>query len=837
MSATTEPGVAGDPPDYPQAWEADVVASDGATVHVRPIVPADADGLVALHARSSQRTLYLRFFGPYPRIPERDLHRFTNVDYRDRVALVVELGDELIAVGRYERLDDRDEAEVAFLVEDAHQGRGLGSVLLEHLAAAGQEMGVVRFVAEVLADNHKMVQVFRHAGYDTRRSFDDGVVHLSFDIAPTDALRAVRYEREQRSESRSIERLLTPRTVAVIGASTDPNKLGYAILANLLVAGFTGGIYPVNPQAETVHGLTAYPTVLEVPDEVDLAVLAVPADEVPKVVVHCRARGVRGIVVVSGGFAERGEQGRAAQLELVATARASGMRIVGPNCFGIINTDPDFRLDASLATGLPDRGRIGMFSQSGALGAQLLERAGALGIGLSTFVSAGNRADVSGNDLLQYWATDPATEVIALHLESFGNPRKFARLARRVARHKPIVMVKSGRHTGASPGLTQTSQSITESSVDALFASTGLIRVDTVAELFDTVSVLAHQPLPRGRRVAVVGNSTAVGLLALDALLGNGLVPAGSGPTDIGSEGSPEDFAAAVGAALADPEVDAVLPVFVPPVAIPEIGYARALLDLAENADKPIIATFLGRDGVRAPLARPGEHGGATRGSVPSLPVDRAAGALARVVRYAEWRARPIGEFPALDDVDRDRAQQLVTEVLRAQPGEDVMPAETTAELLGCYRLTLAGDVDGAGDAGGADDQADAAVPVTVQIADDPSFGAVVSFGLTGTPIEVFGDVAHRVLPLTDRDAADLIRSVRAWPLLDGYAGADPVDADALAGVILRAARLAEDIPEVRALTLHIRAGAAGARISAVRCAVAAARGIEAPRRMTGGRL
>ncbi|MDQ3504775.1 MAG: GNAT family N-acetyltransferase [Actinomycetota bacterium] len=791
---------------YPLEWEADVVAADGATVHIRPITPEDADALLGLHARSSERTRYLRFFGSYPKVSDKDLFRFTNVDHSARVALVVLLGEDIIAVGRYERLDDRDEAEVAFLVEDAHQGRGLGSVLLEHLAAAAQERGVRRFVAEVLAENRRMISTFRDAGYQPSRSYDEGVVHLVFDIAPTEALRAVRYEREQRAESRSIQRLLTPRSVAVIGASNDPDKVGYAVLANLLSGGFSGPIYPVNTRAGMVQGRPAYPSLLAAPDEVDLAILTVPADAVPQVVVQCRERGVRGIVVMSGGFAERGAAGLLAQRRLVNTARGSGMRIVGPNCFGMINTDPEFRLNASLAAAVPSAGRIGFFSQSGALGAALLERADALGIGLSSFVSAGNRADVSGNDLLQYWATDPATEVVALHLESFGNPRKFARLARRVARTKPIVVVKSGRHTGTTPNLEGTSPTLAESSVEALFASTGIIRVDTVAELFDVVTLLAHQPLPRGPRVAVVGNSTAVGLLAVDSLLGNGLLLAGTQPVDIGADGTPEEFAAAASAALTDPEVDALVAVFVTPVSRSEDEYAKALVDLATDADKPIVATFLGRDGLPPSLVRRGDGDLALRGSVPSLPVDRAVAALARTVAYSQWRSRPVGVLPELSDTAPDRARALVMQVLAADPGGREVSGTQTRAVLACYRLIVAAEAEELPAAAGS-------VPTTVEISDDPSFGAVLSFGLSGVPIEIFGDRAYRALPLSDVDAADVIRSVAAWPLLDGYGGAVPVDAAAIENIVLRAGRLCDDIPEIARLRFAVLAHADGAEV------------------------
>ncbi|MDT4934408.1 MAG: hypothetical protein QOK11_2300 [Pseudonocardiales bacterium] len=393
-------------PHAPPHWEADVVVADGGTVHLRPMRPSDAEALVAFHGGLSSRTRYLRYFSAYPRIPERDLYRFTHVDHHDRVALVAELGGEIIAVGRYERTPDTDEAEVAFVVADAHQGRGIGSVLLEHLAAAGRERGIKRFHAVVLAENTAMIRVFRDAGYETTRHLEYGEVTLEFAIDETALTEAVMREREQRAEARSIQRLLFPSSVAVVGASSDEGKIGNAVFGNLLRMGFNGPLYPVNPDAKHVGGVRAYPSVVDVPDDVDLVVVAVPAASVPGVVEQCAARGVRGLVVISGGFGERGneierELGHQAQRALVASARAHGMRVVGPNCLGVVNTDPAVRLNASLAPLPPLTGRAGFFCQSGALGVAVLGEAARRGLGVSTFVSAGNRADVSGNDLLQ----------------------------------------------------------------------------------------------------------------------------------------------------------------------------------------------------------------------------------------------------------------------------------------------------------------------------------------------------------------------------------------------------------------------------------------------------
>jgi len=378
---------------------ADVLLSDGTAVHLRPIRPADAPAIVDLHSRMSDRTRYLRYFSPYPRIPERDLERFVNVDHADREAFVTVTGDRITAVGRYERLGpDSPDAEVAFVVEDAHQGRGIGSVLMEHLAEAARANGISRFVAEVLPQNGGMLRVFSDFGYQVRRRYEDGVVHLSFPIEPTEKSREVQESREQRTEAKSIARLLAPRGVAVYGASASGQGIGAAVLGHLRDGGFTGAIVPVHRSAERVAGLTAYPSAADARVEIDLAVIAVPPDGVTEAVRDAAAAGAGGAVVVSAGFAEAGPEGAAAQRALIETAHLAGLRVVGPNCLGVANTDPSVRLNATLAPVLPAAGRVGFFSQSGALGVALLAEADRRGLGLSSFVSAGNRADVSGND-------------------------------------------------------------------------------------------------------------------------------------------------------------------------------------------------------------------------------------------------------------------------------------------------------------------------------------------------------------------------------------------------------------------------------------------------------
>lgn len=865
---------------YPAHWEADVVLTDGGTVHMRPIVPDDAEAVREFHGKLSDRTRYFRYFGPYPRISEKDLKRFTTVDHSSRVAFVATLGGEIVSIGRYEQLEEKNSAEVAFVVADAHQGRGLGSILLEHLAAAARENGVRRFVAEVLAENATMVRVFRDAGYQVSRAIEEGVLHLEFDLDPTQQSISVARAREQAAEARSVHNLLHPRSVAVIGASADLTKIGYVVLSNLLAARFTGAVYPVNSEHSSVRGVRAYRDVLDIPDPVDLAVVAVPASGMNEVLDDCLTKGVTTLVVISSGFSDAGPAGREAERKMVVEARAHGMRVVGPNALGVLNTAPEVRLNATLATGFPPHGRVGFFCQSGALGTAILADAAARGLGLSTFVSAGNRADVSGNDLLQYWQTDRETDVVLLYLESFGNPRKFGRLARRLARQKPVVAVKTGRHT-TRPALTPTSVAMDDDAVARLFEQAGVIRVETLAQLFDTALLLVNQPLPQGDRLAVVGNSTAIGVLAADTARDGGLQLTRE-PVDTGPHPTPHDFAEAVRGALLDEEVDALVVVFVPPVAMPTTAYAaalRAVVDETEQAAyKPIVSTFVGTEGVPEGLAV-GDEQVSGFGSIPSYPSpERATRALVRANTYARWREQPAGEQVRPEGIDADTGAAVVQSALtEVDAAETELPDEQALRLLASYGIEIEpyrvveseDEAEQAADDVGypvvlkhaafgvvptaelADVRLDVTGPSDLRAAyrslresgltgrlyvqrmaprghscvlglqDDPSFGSVIGFGLSGPISDLVGDRAYRAVPLSDVDARWLIRAPKTAPLLTGWRGMKPVDTEALEQLALRVSVLAEDLPQVRSLLLDpVIVTANGARVARGRVVV-----------------
>jgi acyl-CoA synthetase (NDP forming)/GNAT superfamily N-acetyltransferase len=832
------------------------------------VEPGDKELLVEFYSRVSEESKYYRFFSPMPVLSEKDVSRFTEVDYVDRVAFILTLRGRMIAIGRYDVVKP-GRAEVAFLVEDAYQGRGIGQLLLEHLAQAARERGISKFVAEVLPDNSRMIQTFRDAGYKVASGYEDGVISLEFPIEVTDTAIGVLAAREHEAESASIHRFFNPRSVAIIGASRRQETVGQLIVRNLVTGDFTGRVYVVNPNTSAVSGMPAYKSVAEIPDEVDVAIVAVPAEAVQEVVLDCAAKGVHGLVVISSGFAETGDEGRRRQRRLVGLSRSYGLRLIGPNALGIINTDPQVSINASLAPIMPPRGRAGFFCQSGALGSAILEKVNNRGLGLTTFVSAGNRADVSGNDLLQYWEEDESTEVVMMYLESIGNPRKFSRIARRVSQRKPIVAVRSGRTTQGVPmGQMVRRIAAPPQAVDAMFKQAGIIQVDTLEDMFDVAQLLAHQPLPRGRRVAIVGNSDALGLLAADAAAGVGL--AVNKQVALPAEPSPDDFEDALDAAIDDPDVDAVVAVYIPPLNVSGDEIANVLAAVGEQSDKPLVTSFLGTEGVPELLRVPDVAGStAGRGSVPSYSsVESAVRALARVVEYAVWLRTP--ESPVGPDTDEQgdviAARQLVREMLSENPGGGELGRDQVTRLLATYGVELWPSravstpeeaVDAAADFGwdvvlkatgdhlrerpdqahvvshiaSAEEMVDAwrglasavgdpdpeggsgfvvqrnarpGVPITIRTTEDPLFGPVISFGMAGPLSELVGDRSYRIPPLSHRDAATMVREVKAAPLLFGYRGADVVDVDEVERLIRRVAQLQNDLPQISMLELGL---------------------------------
>lgn len=859
----------------------DAVLRDGSTVSIRPLSSHDEPALLAfLRGLSDDSRAFRYFAGTADGVLIETAYLETHADPLRRFNVVATTGDPERIVGHAvcARVDT-DRAEVAFAVADEYQGRGLGTILLGYLAEVAGRAGVATFVAYVLPANHAMLDVFRNSGFPLDVHAGPGELVVTFPTKITPGALDRFADRERVATTNALRAFFAPRAVAVIGASRQRGTIGGEIFHNLLADGFAGPVYPVNPSAGVVQSVLAYPSIEAVPGRVDLAVIAVPAEHVVAVARDCARVGVRALVVISAGFAETDEPGRRRQDELLRVCRASGMRLIGPNCMGVINTDPAVRLNATFASASPPVGRVGFFSQSGALGIAILDYAGTVGVGVSSFVSIGNKADISGNDLLEYWEADPRTDVILLYLESFGNPRKFSRIARRVGKTKPIIAVKSGR----SPAGVRATQSHTGSllaasdiTVDALFRQSGVIRTDTLGELFDVAVLLSTQPPPAGPRVGIVTNAGGPGILCADACQAEGLdVPPLSEQTAAAlraflppqaSVGNPVDMLASAPAAHylealravgADPNIDALIAIFIPPLVTQPEHVADAIVRAARElaGKKPVLTVFMSSRGVPPALR------GAV--AVPSyaFPED-AAIALARVVRYGEWRARPAAEVPPLAGISRDRAASIVATALgRSSDSGGWLQPDEVADLLSSYGLPVAAqrvvatpeaaaqaaealggpvavkavgpgllhksdvgalrlNLTGAGPVREAAAEmaerlaaagqrvegflvqamAPAGVEMLVGVVSDPQFGPTVAVGAGGVLVELLKDVTVRLTPIGPDDAAQMVRELKSYPLLTGYRGRPPADVPALEDVIVRIGAMVEALPQISEL-------------------------------------
>ena len=872
--------------DAPHAGR--LILRDGTTASIRVAQPSDREALSAFFERLSPESRRRRFSSVS--LPQAELIACLcdNSNPKRALALVVTRLHEgevrIVATASYAAMNEMT-AEVAFAVDDAFQGKGIGTLLLERLALLAVQNGFTRFWAVTHADNRAMQDVFRESGFAVREKWDKGDLEVDLSVQPSAASVARLELRDRIATTASIRPFFNPRAVAVVGASRDPSSIGYRVLDALVSNGFQGAVYPVNPIAAQIRGLRAYPNVRELPDGVDLAVVTVPRDVVMSVVDDCAARGVRVLVVVTAGFAEVGAEGRALQQKLVERVRGHGMRMVGPNCLGLLNTDPAVRLNASFSPIFPPAGRVAMSSQSGALGLAILAAARRFQLGLSTFVSVGNKADVSGNDLLQYWEEDEATDVILLYLESFGNPRRFARIARRVSQRKPIVVLKSGRTKagGRAAGSHTAALASSDVTVDALFQQTGVVRADTLEEMFDLALVLGNQPLPTGRRVGIITNAGGPGILGADACEAGGLtlpelspetkarltrfLPAAASmgnPVDMIASAAPEHYRQAVETVLASGEVDAVVVIYIPVGLAQTDAITKAVSDgvgaarSAGAGDRPVLLCWMDDQGGRK--LQLGQE------SVPSFAFPEAAArALSKVAAYADWRRRPVGVIPDFDDVDLTAVRRVCERAL-AERGQGWLSAQETMAVLQAVRLpvvpggvattkeqavqlaqqigfpvavklvsrqlvhkTEVGGVHLAlADAAAVDRAFDdirirlekrnqleamegvlvqpmlsSGVEVMVGMTQDPLFGPVIAFGLGGIHVEILGDVCFRVTPLTDRDAAEMVRSIKGYRLLQGYRGHPAADIEAIEEVLLRVSRLVEELPEISELDLN----------------------------------
>jgi acetyl coenzyme A synthetase (ADP forming)-like protein len=849
----------------------DVILRDGSTLRLRAPDRSDSGALLAFFEKLSPESLYQRFHGA-PRVDASLVDRVLEPDWIDRGALigvVADAGDSerVIALAEFARLRDPLQAEVAFTVADDFHGRGAATRLLEQLAIRAADAGIESFVAEVLPGNAAMLGVFRDAGFETTRTLSGGEVEVEFPIAPTTDYRTRVDERDHIAVAASLRPFFAPDRVAVVGASRRRGSIGGELFRNILAADFAGAVYPVNRDGEPVAGVRGYRTVSDIPESIDLAVICVPGGRVLDAADEALRKGVPALCVISAGFAEVGSEGVERQQQLLAMVRNHGARLVGPNCLGIAL--PALGLNATFAPRALPAGRIAFSSQSGALGLALLEKASERGLGFSSFISVGNKADVSSNDLLEWWEEDEATDVVLLYLESFGNPQKFARIARRVARRKPVVALKAGTSSAGARAASSHTAALagSDAAVDALFQSAGVLRARNLEELIDVATLLSSQPLPKGRRVAVLTNAGGLGILCADACEAAGLelpeltpesrtalegvLPSEASvanPVDLLGSATGKSYAAALPLVLADPGVDAVIALFVPPVVAGANEVAAAIRDAVEQTDagKPVLAVVVSADGTPETLT--GMDSPVATFAYP----ESAARALGTAASRAEWLRRPAGEVPAVEIAARREARRLVADRLASSADLWLDPADVRA-LLTAYGIPLVPehsvhDADEAAEAAralgfpvvvksgvpGAHKTETGGVALNLQdeaevreaarriggdlivqpmisgasellagVVQDPVFGPLVAFGPGGVFAELIGGAQFRIAPLTDQDADELVRGGKAGALVRGYRGAPPADEASLLDLVHRLSALAVDVPEVAELDVN----------------------------------
>lgn len=859
---------------YPAHWEADIALRDGSAAHLRPILPSDADALQRFHERQSEQSRYLRFFASMPRLSPRDLERFTVVDHHDRVAFVVLVGQEIIAVGRYDRIEP-DEAEVAFNVSDSRQGTGLASVLLEHLAAAARERGISTFTAEVLPQNTRMFNVFSDAGFDVARGYDDGVVQVSFRIDPTSRSLAVMAEREHRAESQAMERLLHPSSVLLVGVSTRADSPGGRFLAALEASGFDGAIHVIARDAFEIRGHRAHARIADVPGPVDLAVIALRPEACLEAIEECAGIGVRSVVIPTEGFSDTAD-GRRLQRELVARARLHGMRLLGPGAFGFLRTGEDEPISVSLSPALPPSGRVALAAQSSALTAMLLAGVDARGVGVHEFVGVGNRADVSLNDCLQHWEDDQQVEVIGLALESMGNPRKFSRIARRLTRSTPLIVLRPpAADTSVPPGHDVRRSTLPRRALDQVLQAAGVVQTGSVEHLMDVVDAVGRQGRPHGPRVGLLSNTPALGAALRGAADESGMqVVVDNRSVPLAADQRLVQRAFTSMAALG--HADVVIAGVLDPLTGDPVEVIRQMALVARHSEVVLLVCLITsqdhfekvRRAVRADPTLPPVH------ATPYNAVRAGAGMLATIRRPSLENEEPAQR----DDVDRAAARDLVDEALAQGGGRSIaLDADGTAALLGAYGIPVlrsirVADADAAveaaaelgypvalkstdpvlrhrADLGGVrlalpdatqlrhayqemrrelsfstaplevQSMAAAGVPVVVRSTEDPSLGPVVSLSVAGDATDLLDDIAYAIPPLSERAAAALVDAPATAVKLRGVRGLPAADRAALADIVVRVGLLAEDLPEVAQLELypvvvaHTGAVVVGARV------------------------
>ncbi|HEX4439534.1 MAG TPA: GNAT family N-acetyltransferase [Thermoanaerobaculia bacterium] len=795
--------IIGEPRDYSEY----VLLRDGETVLLRTASRDDVAAVEALMGSVSREALQMRFMSAVTQVARSTVDFMCAAEPRDRLSLLVivdqGVGARVVAIGTYFAVGVGGHAEVAFLVQDAYQGRGISTLILERLAGIAAGAGFTGFEAEVLYENTAMIRVFRDSGFEVHQAAQGGSLHVEFPVGGLAQVRERTELRDRIAAANSLAPLLRPRTVAVVGASRDPAAIGTLIFRAIVRGNFGGTVYPVNNQATSVHGVRACSSVHDLPEPAELAVLAVPARSVLAAAEEALRAGARGLLVVASGFAESGPEGEALQSELVTLVRSHGARLIGPNCLGLMNTHPDVRLNASLAPVLAPRGRIGFYSHSAALGLVTLDYAAERGLGFSTFVSAGNRADVSGNDLLQYWEEDPSTDIALLYLETFGNPRRFARVARRVSYRKPVLCVKGARSRagGAVARAHVGTAAPSDANVETLFLQAGVIRADTLEEMFDVAVLLASQPLPRGNRVGITSNSGGVLTICADACDSHGLAVPQGAAVELGPLVPAEAYEHAVEETVARDDVDALIAIHAcigdcdPEVVGRAIRRGIRRAERESGVVKPALLCLIG--GAAAVQAHRGDIRPSTDGDAAGPPGRRtfpsyrfpesAALALSRAVQYAAFRSRPAGRLKWFEDVDASAARkEVAVRLAEAAGGALVLEGDPARRLLETFRIPTR-----AAAAGGS--------RFRVEVRPDPSFGPLLRVEAPARPPVV------RITPLTDNEVRQVVETA-GLPALP-----------AVEELLARVSQMIEELPWLAAMDAEFAASEDGASAVAVR--------------------
>ncbi len=836
----------------------------------------------------SPLTSYFRWQYAKHQTGDEEIARFTEAKLPDGCVYVATQGEgrqeKVLAVASYDASPDMKSAEVTFVVGTSYQTRGVGTALLEKLVETAGQYRIKRFVARVLPENTRMLALFDQSGFKTTKKFSDGVYHISLNLEKQEEFTKRQAAREHIARTAGVGTFLYPHSIAVIGASRNAESVGGALFHNLLSTNFNGPVFPINPNTTSVAGVLAYPTVMDVPSDVDLAVIVVPADKVLAVVDQCGKKGVRGLVIISVGFGEAGPEGQKRERQLKAKTLAYGMRVIGPNCLGVLNSDPEVRLNATFSPVTPPAGNLSIGTQSGALGLALLDYANNINLGIADFVSIGNRIDISNNDLLEYWEDDEKTDLILLYVESFGNPSSFTRIARRVSRKKPIIAVKAGRSEAGARAASSHTGALAAADVgsDALFRQAGVIRVNTIDEMFGVSAALANQPVPKGPNVGILTNAGGPGVLVADACEGLGLkVPklsaaaqkklkavlpaeaAVSNPVDMMASATAEYYKQTLAAMLENPELDAIILIYIPPLVTRPEDVARAIKEVLKDykGDKPVLANFMMSAGSMPDLKIGPER------YVPSYVFpESAAQALAHTWHYSQYRQAPEGmtpDFPEivanhtrynffrsnpiseagswlLPEAAADLLQEYGIPMVETRVAESAADAAKQASELGfpvalkVRSTTIVHKTDIGGIAlgltsetrvkaaynkmmvhlkkAGLVDQARGVIiqPMTseaqeviVGMSQNPMFGPLLMVGLGGVHVELQKDVAFSLQPLTDVDVDWMLNQLKGLPVLQGWRGAPMRDVKALKEVLLRFSTLIEDFPEIAEIEIN----------------------------------